>query len=57
MNKNEAVKKVKQLELELDFLKKDLNNQIEHWKGEFIRLKTAYKMSEKLIRELEQNQK
>lgn len=45
MNKHEALSKIKELEFELSELKTD-NSTI---KGEFGRLKTAYKQSKKLI--------
>ena len=57
MNKNEAIKEVKSLRAELDFVTQDLTKQVNHWKGEHARLKKAYSLSEKYIRKLEQNQK
>jgi len=48
MNKHKLKSKVEELEFELQEMTKDRD----HWKGEHGRLRTAYKMSEKEIREL-----
>ncbi len=50
MNKHEAKRKIAELEFALD----EKTKEFDYLKGEFGRLRKAYKMSEREIRELKQ---
>jgi hypothetical protein len=52
MNKHECKRKVELLEFQLN----EKTKELEYQKGEYSRLKTAYEMSKKLIRELKQGE-
>lgn len=51
MNKHQLKQRVEHLEFELE----EMTKNRDHWKGEHSRLRTAYKMSEKQIRGLQQD--